>query len=197
MAAAFAVALVMVIIIRLVEGPGERIGMGLRATGRWSFAWFWLASTGGALATLFGSRFVALAERCRDFGLAFASAHLVHLALVAMIYFGPGDPPSQSTLVFFSIAAFLTYLLAAFSVKSVSAKLNPRVLHTVRIVAVEYISLVFIADFDKNLLQGGTVNFLIYFAFLALAVAGPLLRIAAAVKRHSRVRALAAQSHPR
>src|ERR1700685_1012566 len=87
MAAAMGVALAMALIIRLNEGPGERVAMALRATARWSFFLFWLASTGGALTTLFGLRFSNLAARARDFGLAFASAHLVHLGLVAWLYY--------------------------------------------------------------------------------------------------------------
>ncbi len=79
MAASFLVGLIVVLIVRAGAGPGERVAMALRATARWSFLLFWLASAGGALTTLFGSRFQALAHRARDLGLSFASAHLVHL----------------------------------------------------------------------------------------------------------------------
>jgi hypothetical protein len=63
MAASFLVGLVIVLAIRMGAGPGERVDMALRATARWSFLLFWLASAGSALATLFGSRFQALAHR--------------------------------------------------------------------------------------------------------------------------------------
>jgi hypothetical protein len=86
MAAAFAVGLAIVMIARWVEGPGERVSLALRATARWSFLLFWLASSGPALARLFGPRLLPLARRTRDFGLAFASAHLAHLGVVAWIY---------------------------------------------------------------------------------------------------------------
>jgi hypothetical protein len=191
MAAAVGVALAMVLIIRLNEGPGERVAMALRATARWSFFLFWLASTGRALTTLFGSRFQALAKRARDFGLAFASAHLVHLGLVAWVYYSSSDPPGQSTLIFFGIAAFWTYLLAILSIKRLTAKLNPKVWRIVRTVGVEYIALAFLVDFNKISFQDGIANVIIYLPLLALAAAGPLLRLAAVVKRLSEARTLA------
>src|SRR5580692_5240996 len=87
MAASFAVAALIVVVCRLVSGPGERLALALRTTARWSFALFWLATVGSALERLFGTRFEMLARRARDLGLSFASAHLVHLALVAWLYY--------------------------------------------------------------------------------------------------------------
>ena len=191
MALAFLVGLVIVFFIRAGAGPGERVAMALRATARWSFLLFWLASAGGALTTLFGSRFQALAQCARDFGLAFASAHLVHLGVVAWIYFSSPDVPPQSTLIFFGIAAIWTYVLAILSIKRLSAGLNPRVWRTVRTVGVEYISLAFLTDFARNPFQGGILDAANYLPFLALAIAGPILRLAALVKRLSQVRRLA------
>jgi hypothetical protein len=141
----------------------------------------------GALATLFGSRFLALARRGRDFELAFASAHLVHLGLVAWIYYASVILPAQSTLIFFGVGAFWTYLLAILSISHVTAKLNPRFWRIVRTVGVEYIALAFLVDFAKNPFQGGVVNLIAYLPFLILAVAGPLLRLAAVVKRQSQM----------
>jgi D-alanyl-lipoteichoic acid acyltransferase DltB (MBOAT superfamily) len=188
MAASFLVGLVIVLLIRMGAGPGERVDMALRATARWSFLLFWLASAGGALATLFGSRFQALAHRARDFGLAFASAHLAHLGVVAWLYVSE-NPPARSTLIFFGIAAIWTYVLAILSIKRLSARLNPRVWRTVRILGVEYIALAFLVDFAKNPFEDGFLNFANYFPFLALAIAGPVLRLAALVKRLSQPRA--------
>ncbi len=191
MAASFLVGLVIVLVIRAGAGPGERVAMALRATARWSFLLFWLASAGGALATLFGSRFQALAHRARDFGLAFASAHLVHLGVVAWVYYASPDPPPRSTLIFFGIAAIWTYVLAILSIKRLSARLNPRVWRTVRTVGVEYIALAFLTDFAKNPFQDGVLGVANYLPFLALAIAGPILRLAALVKRLSQVRRFA------
>jgi hypothetical protein len=193
MAASFGVGLAIVIISRLGLGPGERVAAALRATARWSFLLFWLAYAGGALATVFGSRFQALARRGRDFGLAFASAHLAHLGLIAWIYYSSLEQPfTQSTIIFFGIAAIWTYVLAILSIKRLSAKLNPRVWRTVRTFGVEYIALAFLADFAKNPFQDGLASLLAYLPFQLLAVAGPLLRLAALAKRWSQARRLAA-----
>jgi hypothetical protein len=194
MTASFGVALAMVIVIRLVEGPGERVDMALRATARWSFLLFWLASAGRALSTLFGPRFQALAKRARDFGLAFASAHLVHLGLVAWVYYSSTEPPGRQTLIFFGIAAFWTYLLAILSIKRLSARLSPKVWRIVRMVGVEYIAFAFLVDFNKISFQDGIGNVLVYLPLLALAAAGPLLRLAAVVKRLSESRTLASRA---
>jgi D-alanyl-lipoteichoic acid acyltransferase DltB (MBOAT superfamily) len=191
MAASFTVALAIVLIARGVAAPGEKVTLALRATARWSFLLFWLASTGSALATLYGARFQALARQARNLGLAFASAHLAHLGVVAWIYVSSSNPPERSTLIFFGIAALWTYTLAIFSIKRLSAALNPRLWRALRIVGVEYITLAFLVDFDKNPFQGGFANFVAYVPFLALAIAGPVLRLAALVKRLSQVRRLA------
>ena len=192
MAASFAVALAIVAIVGL-SVDHERLGTALRATARWSFLLFWPASVAGALVVLFGARFQALARHGRDLGLAFASAHLVHLSLAACLYYGAVKPPlPHATLVFFGIAAVWTYMLAIFSITQASARMNPRTWRVVRIVGVEYIAFAFLFDFVGHLQQGGVVNFFIYLPFTALAVAGPLLRLAATMKRLSQSRTLAA-----
>jgi hypothetical protein len=75
--------------------PGK-LSRALRATARWSFLWFFLASVVGALRTLFGGRFRAMAQHARDFGLAFASAHLAHAGLVAWLCLSHGARESGS-----------------------------------------------------------------------------------------------------
>jgi hypothetical protein len=192
MAAAFAVGVAIVLIARLTEGPGERVAVALRATARWSFLWFWLASSGRALATLFGARFLVVARRARDFGLAFASAHLAHLGVVAWIFYDHPGAFAQSTTVFFGIAAFWTYLLAILSWNHLAAKLNPRVWHAVRTVGVEYIAFAFWSEFAVHTFHDGIVNVAIYLPFVILAVAGPPLRLAAALKRFSEEEPVAA-----
>ncbi len=160
----------------------EKLSRALRATARWSFLWFFLASVGGALKTLFGERFRALAQRGRDFGLAFAAAHLAHAGLVAWLYF-VHEGPGTGTLVFFGIGLFWTYLLALLSVRRISAMLDPNSWRLLRTLGVEYISLNFLADFARNPFHKGTLQLLEYLPFLVLAAAGPLLRLAAAAHR--------------
>jgi len=182
MGAALAVALTIALAV-LVLAPEHKLSLALRATARWSFSLFWLASTGGALATLFGSRFSSLAARARDFGLAFASAHLIHLGLVAWLYYafvGPG----RFTLTLFGVAAFWTYLLALFSVKRVTAALHRRTWRILRTIGVEYISFAFLYDFLSSPLLGGILHLMEYLPFQILAVAGPVLRLAASIKKH-------------
>ena len=109
----------------------------------------------------------------------------------ARLYYVSPSPLPQSSLIYFGIAAIFTYVLAILSVKRLSARLNPTVWRTVRTLGVEYIALVFLTDFAKNSFQGGVWEAAYYLPFLALAIAGPLLRLAALVKRLSQVRRLA------
>ncbi len=182
MAAAFVIALFVVLLTRLAAPHGDRLGVALRSTARWSFVLFWLSYVGGALVTLFGTRFRALALRGRDLGLSFASAHLVHLGLVALLISIKGGFP-RGSLIFFGIGAFFIYLLALLSISRVSAVLGQRYTGIVRTVGVEYIALAFLVDFAKNPFHGGIVQLLAYLPFLTLAIVGPLLRIVATLKR--------------
>ena len=196
MAGSLTVGLSIVMLARLVEGPGDRVSVALQATARWSFVLFWLGYTGHALATLFAPRFHALAQRTRDFGLAFASAHLAHLALVAWVLISATTPTPRSFLILFGTGVFWTYLLALLSVRSIAARFDPKVLRVLRTVGVDYIALLFLIDFAKSPSQYDIVHLLfysvVYVPFIVLAVAGPLLRLAALVKRVSSTRRLAA-----
>jgi hypothetical protein len=184
MSAAFCVALVLVLVIRLSVPLHDQLGMALRATARWSFLWFWLASTGRALAALFGTKFQAIALRARDFGLAFAAAHLVHLGLVAFLLYRSTTPFPRFPLILFSIGVFWVYLLAFLSFRPASAMLQPRTISLIRSVGVEYITFIFLYDFVKDSLQDGAGQFLFYLPFLTFGFGGPLLRLAAAGKRN-------------
>jgi hypothetical protein len=186
-AASFAVALALVVVLRLGAGPGERVSGALRATARWSFCLFWLATVGRALATLFGERFQRLAEHARDLGLCYASAQLVHVGLVVWIYcyasvHGTGTP-SRSTLIFFGIGVCWTYLIALLSFQSFAAELNVRTCRILRSIGVEYIALAFFVDFFRSPFQNGFAHIASYAPFVVLSVAGPLLRLAAVGKK--------------
>jgi len=180
----FGLGVAIVLASRLGAPPGDRLAIALRATARWSFLLFWTASAGSALSALFGSRFKPLAQHARDFGLAFASAHLVHLGLVAWGYIIAAGP-HQTAPMLFVIAVVWTYLLAFLSFNRLSAVLNPALLKILRTIGVEYISFAFLFDFARNPFETGVRHFVAYFPFLALATAGPLLRFAAAWKRRS------------
>jgi hypothetical protein len=190
MGAALVGALAVVTVIGLAPTSADRLGVALRATARWSYLWFWLSYCGGTLATLFGTAFQPVARRARDFGLGFASAHLVHLTVVARYLHVSVKPFPRSSLVIFSVAAFLIYLLALMSVPFVSAKMNPRVIRTVRTVGVEYIALTFLVEFSRNSIESGEFD-VAYVPFIILAAAGPPLRIWAMIKKRNAVRRVA------
>jgi hypothetical protein len=184
MGAAFASAAAIAIVILILKGVGESgIRSTLRVTARWSYLWFWLAYAGGALAVLLGSTFRRLAQCGRELGLAFASAHLVHVGLVLWLYHIIQRPPlAGSLLIFFGVGIVWTYLLALLSIPLISGMMAPTVWRIVRTVGVEYIAIVFFYDFARSPIHG--IRGIVFYApFLGLAVAGPLLRLAMVVRR--------------
>lgn len=186
MGSAFCAALVLAVVVLAVLGAGERgTDVALLATGRLSFLLFWPAYAGGPLSTLFGPAFLPVKQRAREFGLAFASAHLVHIGLVAWLCL-IGAAPAVSTFVLFGIALFWTYFLALFSIGRVHQVLGPKAWWLARVVGLNYIAYAFAADFLKNPLQGGARHVVGYLPFAFLAIAGPTLRFAAWLVRIAR-----------
>ena len=87
MSVAFCIALALAIAVLAVFGANERgITTALRLTARWSFLLFFAAYVGGAVFAVFGPTFSFLARHQRQFGLSFASAHLVHIGLALWLY---------------------------------------------------------------------------------------------------------------
>lgn len=124
MALAFLIAAVTATIVLAIFGSGERgTAIALRITARWSFILFWFAYAGGAMSKLFGLRLAPMAWRGRDFGLAYASAQVVHVGLVLwLFYLAPG---SNGGMVFFWVGIACTLLLALFSLPLVREALGP------------------------------------------------------------------------
>lgn len=186
MVGAFLAALAIVCAVYALGSPTHRLGMALRATARWSFLWFCLASYGGALSVLFGARFQALARRGRDFGLAFASAHTVHIALVIWLLCSSPYAIPRMYLVVFSIGVFWVYLLATLSLSStLCARLGPARWRVVRAIGIEYLAFAFAFEFANKILDGDRANALHYLPLFAAALGGPLVRLAAAIKRRT------------
>jgi hypothetical protein len=158
------------------------IGTALFVTGRLNFLLFWLAYAGGAMASLFGDRFEPLRRRTREFGLAFASALLVHLGLVAWLC-AMGAAPGKSVFVFFGIAAAFVYLIALFSIRRLQLALGARGWWLLRTIGLNYVAYAFAVDFLNDPLGGGPRHVLAYMPFAVLAVVGPGLRFAAFVRR--------------
>jgi hypothetical protein len=177
MGSAFGAALLLAAGMRAVVGHGERWGAALQATGRFSFLLFWIAYSGGALTTLFGPTFQPLKQRAREFGLAFAAAHLVHIGMVGWLWW-IGYAPPVGVLVFFGVAVVFTYLLALFSIGNVQA-VHPRWWWLLRTVGMNYIAYAFFVDFMKDPLHGDIKHVVKYLPFATLAVLGPFLRLAA------------------
>jgi hypothetical protein len=146
MAAAFVVAFALVVIVFAIFGVGNRGTMlALRVTARWSFLLFWLAYAGGQLARRCGPRLSALGRYGRELGLAFASAQLAHVGLILWLFHIATEP--SGAMVFFWTGIVCTYLLALFSLPRLRDALGPRLWRAFCIIALEYIALVFAADF--------------------------------------------------
>jgi hypothetical protein len=179
MGAAFLTALALAAIVLFVFGAGERGTIkALSVTARWSFLLFWLAYAGGAMARLFGPSLGGLARRGREFGLAFASAQLVHVGLILWLIRIAAEP--RGAMVFFWGGIFCTYLLALFSLPRLREALGQPVWRTFQVIALEYIALVFAADFIFDPLQPGLGKYpLTYLPFAFMLVAGVGLRMAA------------------
>lgn len=152
MATAFVIALALAAIAFANLGAGDQgTFVALRLTARWSFLLFWFAYAGGAITKLSGLRLGGLERRGREFGLAFASAQLVHVGLVLWLFnilTGPVD-----AMVFFWVGVLCTYLLAIFSLPRLRDALGLRIWRAFRLIALEYIALVFADDFILAPLQ--------------------------------------------
>jgi hypothetical protein len=175
MSVAFLIALALAVIILVIFGVGERgTAIALRATARWSFFLFWTAYVGGAIAWLW-PRLDRLARRGRDLGLAYASAQLIHVGLVFWIIHVATEP--SGAMVFFWIGIFCTYLLALFSLPRLRSALDPRLWRILRAIALEYIAIVFTADFIS--LHAHALGKLSYLPFALMLLGGAGLRLAA------------------
>jgi hypothetical protein len=177
-----------------VYGTGEKaIRTALDVTARWSFLLFWLSYSGGALGSLFRPAFHGLARRGREFGLAFASAHLVHIGLIVWLGVILNRLPLHGgLLVFFLVAIFFTYLLAALSFGLKDA-IGPQLWRILVFVGLNYILIAFARDFVLGTVKAGTTNpqwwhLLDYGVFAGLCIAAASLRFAAAMRRHWEMR---------
>jgi hypothetical protein len=159
------------------------ISMALRLTGRLSFLFFWPAYTGTAIAILFGQRFSIFACYGREFGLAYASAQLVHVALVTWLIWSSRRPLLEGIMPFFAVGVVWTYILAFSSVERLQRLFNPSLWRILRNLGVEYIALVFFADFVFGPIEGGVKHPIAYVPFSLLLIFGSLLRMVAMVRR--------------
>jgi hypothetical protein len=183
---ALGMALVSACLILGMGGIGEKsTRLALEVTARWSFILFWLAYTGNALAQLSG--WEGIGGHGREFGLSFAAAHLVHVALVIWLSYLLGRIAlSGGLLLFFAVGLFWVYLLAALSFGGARA-MGRQAWRIIRFVGMNYILIAFGRDFMLPILhpkpaQHTLAHFLAYAPFAALSVAAPLLVLAVSLR---------------
>ena len=183
MGSGFGAALLAAVLILFFRGAGERgIVLALGVTARIAFVLFWPAYSAGALVSLFGRAFQPFKKRAREFGLAFISALTVHLSLVGLLCVR-ATPPAAGVFLFFGGAAVFAYLLAIFSFDPFRQALGAERWRLLSFVAMNYLAYAFIKDFMNQLTFHGLKLTLFYLPFLLMALAGPSLRLAAALVR--------------
>lgn len=190
MGTAFAAALAITAITLALHGTDNKATrLALELTARFSFVLFWLAYAGGAIAILF--RIEALAGRGREFGLAFAAAHLVHIGLVIWLGVLMGKVPlSGGLLLFFLAGLFFTYLLAFLSFGGARA-LGP-LWRPLRFIGMNYILIAFARDFVLPVLypkpsQYNVAHFVAYAPFAAASILAPLLVLAVTLRQRAQL----------
>ncbi len=188
--AAFGVSLGLTTAVLAIKGVDQdSIVLALQVTARWAFLFFWVAYTGRALVTLFGSA-LALLARGREFGLAYAAAMLSHVGLLVWLFQITGRAPLNGRgLVFFGIGIVFTYVLAVLSFGRLAEALGPRSWRTFKFVGMNYILYAFSVDFVPAVLRHGHTQFVAlrvfaYVPFAAMCIAAPLLVLAAAAHRY-------------
>jgi hypothetical protein len=177
MALAFSASLGLAISIIAAFGIDPGLSIALRATARLAFLIFLPAYVGGPLTSLFGNAFLPVRQHARDFGLAFASAMVVHLGLVIWLCAIGAAPPVKTFLVF-GLAAVCLYLLALLSVRRVRELLPRKFWLPLRVVTTNYIALAFIYDF-KHFRMNNFYADIAYLPFAVLAIGGLILTIVA------------------
>jgi hypothetical protein len=184
MAAAFIVSLALAAAVFAVFGAGEHgTTLALRVTARWCFLLFLLAYAGGALARFCGLRFAVLARHGRDFGLAFAAALFVHIGLVLWLLYVAAD--QRTLMLFFWAGVLATCALSVFSLRRLRDWLGSLVWRILSEAAMQYIALVFAADFIVEPLKvsGADAYPLSYVPFAVMLLGGVVLRLAAQMWR--------------
>lgn len=188
MGAAFGIALAVAAVVLGLHGPDNKsVRLALELTARWSSILFFLAYAGNALATLFG--WMALKGHGREFGLSFASAHLVHIGLVIWLGVILGRVPlTGGLLLFFLVGLFFVYLLAALSFGGV--RWLGRLWPPLRFIGMNYILIAFARDFILPVIQPKpaqytVAHFIDYAPFAVLSIAAPLLVLMASFRHHA------------
>jgi hypothetical protein len=188
MGAAFAAAAVLAATAFAAFGAGERgTDIALQATARLSFLLFWLAYAGSGVAALLGPAAQPLRRHGRDFGLAFAAAHLVHVGLVGWLCW-IGAAPVAGVFLFFGPPLVLVYVLALFSIRHLQQALGRTGWRLLRTAGMTYIAYAFAVDFLREPLFDGAKHIVEYLPFAVLSVAGPVFYLVALLPSAGRTR---------
>ncbi|PPQ35594.1 hypothetical protein CCS01_06900 [Rhodopila globiformis] len=185
MGAAFATAVgLAAITLAVSDFATTALGRALCVTTRFSFLLFWVTYTGGALKTLFGVAFQPVAWRGRDFGLAFAAAHLVNIGLFVWLCRISAQPPlSPPVFWFLAIGTIWIYVVALLSIRRLARAIGYLRWRMLRVAGMEYISLTFLLTFVGHRLHGSASGILLYVPFATLSLAGSFLRLTAWASR--------------
>ncbi|MDD4866670.1 MAG: hypothetical protein PHQ28_05945 [Mycobacterium sp.] len=180
-----ALALAAAILACCGTGPAG-LRLGVRATARWSFLFFWLSYTGGAIAVLFGPTFAGLARQARNLGLAFAAALQAHIGLVIWLGIVIGQLPLRGgALWFFLVALCCAYLLVLLSFGIGTRNLGP-LWRPLLFVGTTFILIAFGKDFVLGTLNQKTPHWLYaaeYVPFALLCLIAIPLRLAAVLRQ--------------
>ncbi|WP_156898193.1 hypothetical protein [Methylocapsa acidiphila] len=181
MAASFSATLAATLIVLAFVGSDEKGAIAaLRLSARISFLLFWIAYAGGATAKLFGPAFAFLGRRGREFGLAFASAQLVHVGAIAWLFHVSADPPrfTDGIILAESIGILWIYAIAALSTERLSLALGARGRRLFFSAGLNYVAILFFINFVVLPIRAGSLHasqILSYLPFALLSIAGPLL----------------------
>lgn len=181
LAAAAASATAALVLAKLGAGPSGTEAA-LRATARFAFVLFLPAYAGGALVSLVGPGLDALRRRSRTFGLCFAAALAVHLALVAWLSW-TGHAPSRATFAIFGVGVVCAAALTLGSIRRLGQMLGPHGWWALRAVAMNYLLFDFAFDFLRAPPLTSLSRQAAYVPFQILVFVAAALRLAAWVKR--------------
>jgi hypothetical protein len=198
MIGAFGGALALAVAVLAGYGTGpDGVTLAVRVTARWSFLFFWLSYTGGAMAILFRPAFAGLARQARALGLAFATALLVHIGLVVWLGVIIGQLPLQGGLLwFFLVALFFSCLLTLLSFGNGMRKLG-RLWRPLLLLGTTYILIAFGRDFVLGALDRRTQHWLYaaeYVPFALLSLIAIPLRLAAFLRQRFGLRSATADT---
>jgi hypothetical protein len=198
MIGAFGGALALAVAVLAGYGTGpDGLTLAVRVTARWSFLFFWLSYTGGAMAILFRPAFAGLARQARALGLAFAAALLVHIGLVVWLGVIIGQLPLQGGLLwFFLVALFFSCLLTLLSFGNGMRKLG-RLWRPLLLLGTTYILIAFGRDFVLGALDRRTQHWLYaaeYVPFALLSLIAIPLRLAAFLRQRFGLRSAKADT---